>query len=75
LLAAVRARQLAVAGEAGLAFWDWTAAMGGRCASSRWVAQGLMRGDHVHFTQSGGERIAAMLDADLVAAARAAPAH
>src|SRR4051812_47029399 len=72
LLAAVRARQQAVAGEAGLAFWDWSAAMGGRCASSRWVAEGLMRGDHVHFTRSGGERIAAMLDSDLLAAARAA---
>jgi hypothetical protein len=32
-----------------------------------------MRGDHVHFTQSGGERIGAMLDSDLLAAARSAP--
>jgi hypothetical protein len=27
-----------------------------------------MRGDHVHFTRSGGDRIGAMLDADIARA-------
>jgi lysophospholipase L1-like esterase len=62
-LAEVRERQRVVAHELGLAFWDWSAAMGGACASSAWVRDGLMRGDHVHFTRSGGERVGALLDA------------
>ena len=61
LLGQIRERQVAAARELGLAYWDWAAAMGGRCASSRWVADGLMRGDHVHFTRGGGDRVAAML--------------
>lgn len=76
-LALVRERQRRVARELGLAFWDAAAAMGGRCAGARWVAAGLMRADHVHFTRAGGERIAAALDADLTRAAAAAalPPH
>jgi lysophospholipase L1-like esterase len=69
MLAAVRAVQRRVAGEAGIAFWDWSRAMGGRGAAARWRAAGLMRGDQVHFTREGGERIGAMLDADLARAA------
>ncbi|MEA3042818.1 MAG: hypothetical protein QOH47_656 [Sphingomonadales bacterium] len=68
MLASVRAAQLRVAGEAGIAFWDWSRAMGGRGAAARWRAAGLMRGDQVHFTREGGERIGAMLDADLAGA-------
>jgi lysophospholipase L1-like esterase len=70
LLGVVRERQKAVARDLGLAFWDWAAAMGGRCASSTWVRNGLMRADHVHFTQSGAARIAQMLDDALVTAGR-----
>ena len=69
LLGEVRARQQAVARELGLAFWNWSAAMGGSCASSRWVKAGWMRADHVHFTRDGGDRIGAMIDADLTSAA------
>jgi lysophospholipase L1-like esterase len=69
LLEEVRARQAATARQLGLAYWDWAAAMGGRCAASRWVASGDMRADHVHFTRSGGERIGAMLDAAFTRAA------
>jgi hypothetical protein len=29
----------------------------------------MMRGDHVHFTRSGGDRIGAMIDAELSRAA------
>lgn len=65
MLGPVRARQRAMADELGLGFWDWARAMGGPGAASRWVAAGLMRPDHVHFTRAGGARIAAILDADL----------
>jgi lysophospholipase L1-like esterase len=67
-LEAVRAVQQRVAREMHAAFWDWAAAMGGRCASSSWSMSGDMRGDHVHFTRTGGDRIGAMIDADLVRA-------
>ena len=73
LLEQVRARQAATARALGLAYWDWAAAMGGRCSASRWVAAGEMRGDHVHFTRSGGERIGAMLDAALERALETVP--
>lgn len=66
LLGAVRERQRAVARDLGLAFWDWSTAMGGRCAASAWRRDGLMRGDHVHFTREGGERIGALIDADIL---------
>jgi hypothetical protein len=45
--------------------------MGGRCTADRWVHADppLMRGDYVHYTQSGGEEIARRLQADLDKAA------
>jgi lysophospholipase L1-like esterase len=73
LLERVRERQAAAARELGLAYWDWAAAMGGRCATSRWVAGGLMRGDHVHFTRAGGDHIAAMLESAFNRAVDGAP--
>jgi hypothetical protein len=73
-LEAVRSRQLRVARALHTAFWDWAAAMGGRCASSAWRASDEMRGDHVHFTRSGGDRIGAMLDADIARALELEPA-
>jgi lysophospholipase L1-like esterase len=72
-LGEVRARQQAVARRLGLGFWNWSAAMGGLCASSRWTLAGWMRGDHVHFTRDGGDRIGAMIDADLESAAESGP--
>lgn len=68
LLGAVRERQRAVARDLGLAFWDWSAAMGGRCSASAWRRDGLMRGDHVHFTEAGGDRIGALIEADILRA-------
>ena len=68
LLEAVRERQAAAALDLELGFWDWAAAMGGRCASVSWRGAGLMRPDHVHFTQDGGERIGALLDAAVLRA-------
>jgi lysophospholipase L1-like esterase len=69
LLSVVRDRQARVARDLRLAFWNWAAAMGGRCASYQWVLTTQMRGDHVHFTRTGGDRIGAMLDADIARAA------
>jgi lysophospholipase L1-like esterase len=61
----VRNIQRRVARELGLGYWDWEQAMGGRCASQAWLSQGLMRGDMVHFTRQGGDRIGAMIFGDL----------
>jgi hypothetical protein len=76
-LGQVRARQMIVARQMRAGFWNWAAAMGGRCASHQWRLTEQMRGDHVHFTRSGGDRIGSMIDADVVraaAAVRPAPA-
>lgn len=74
LLADIRNRQMRVARDMGLGFWDWNAAMGGQCAAHRWRNEypPMMRGDHVHFTRDGGAEIGRMLFNDLE---RAAAAH
>jgi len=64
-LAQVRQMQIHLAQAMNLAFWDWQGAMGGRCSSPGWVAQGLQRADHVHFTVEGGRRLGGALAADL----------
>jgi lysophospholipase L1-like esterase len=66
LLGEIRRRQRAAARALGLAFWDWEAAMGGRCAARAWHRAGLMRDDHIHFTRDGGDRIGRMLFDDLM---------
>lgn len=68
-LGRVRAIQREVAQEMHFAWWDWAARMGGPCAPTRWVAQGLMRGDYVHFTSAGGRALAQLLQNDLDQAA------
>ncbi len=70
-LLTVQSLQRRLARELGLAFWDWSAAMGGRCTASVWATLDppLMRADHVHFTSAGGREIAARLQRDLDAAA------
>ncbi len=71
-----REAQRRAAAAEGAAFWDWSARMGGPCAAHRLSRPEvkLMRGDHLHFTSEGGDRIAALLAADLVAAYGARPA-
>ena len=66
-LAAVRRIQRQIAGELGLAWWDWQAAMGGPCTARSWVRRDvpLMRGDYVHFNTAGGLEIARRLQDDL----------
>lgn len=70
-LDAVRQVQRRIAASLGVAFWDWNAAMGGRCTAADWVKRqpSLMRGDYVHYTTAGGREIAARLQADLDRAA------
>ncbi|HYD11873.1 MAG TPA: SGNH/GDSL hydrolase family protein [Allosphingosinicella sp.] len=70
LLSIVRDRQIRIARELRLGFWNWAAAMGGRCASFQWVLTTQMRGDHVHFSRAGGDRIGALLAADIDRAAQ-----
>ena len=66
-LASVQAIQRRVAHDLGLAYWDWSRGMGGRCTAHRWVQEPTpsMRGDHVHFTSPGGAEIARLLQADI----------
>ena len=54
-LAAVRDIQRRAAQRHGWAFWDWSAAMGGRCGIDRWLGQEppLAMPDHVHLNQAG----------------------
>lgn len=66
----MRQMEIDLAKEMDLAFWDWQGAMGGPCASLPWVAQGLQRKDHVHFTASGGRMLGRSLAADLDQARR-----
>jgi lysophospholipase L1-like esterase len=70
-LRGVRDVQRRVAAQLNVAFWDWEAAMGGRCAADAWVHADppLMRGDYVHYTNAGGEELARRLQADLDRAA------
>ena len=69
-LAPVREAQRRAAAAEGAAFWDWSARMGGPCTAHKLSRPGvgLMRGDHVHFTNDGGEMIAGLLTDDLMAA-------
>jgi lysophospholipase L1-like esterase len=69
-LEAVRETQRRVAGQMGVAFWDWSDRMGGPATADRWANADppLMRKDRVHYTVAGGERIAALLENDFEAA-------
>lgn len=43
------------------AVWDLYQIMGGYGSSARWVKQGYMRSDHIHFTQKGYELLGDLL--------------
>lgn len=73
-LAAASAVQRRMAGELGVAFWDWRARQGGACAAVRWMQSGLMGPDFIHYSPTGGAEVARMLLADLDAA-RTAGGH
>lgn len=42
-------------------YWDWQAAMGGKCQVNRLIEQGLMQKDGIHFTRSGYQHSANQL--------------
>ena len=69
-LASVQAIQQRTAHDLGLAYWNWSARMGGRCTAAAWATANppLMRGDRVHFTTPGAAEVARRLDADWEAA-------
>jgi len=69
-LADVREIQRRVARSMGVAFWDWASRMGGPGTADRWANADppLMRKDRVHYTPTGGRKLAALLDADFEAA-------
>lgn len=69
-LAIVRQIQRAAATEAGVAFWDWEARMGGPCSIDRMLRAEppAARSDHVHFNTVGGSLIGGWLADDLMAA-------
>jgi lysophospholipase L1-like esterase len=55
---------------AGAAFWSEFDAMGGAGSMSVWVARGLGRFDHVHFTAGGYSQLAGLFYKDLIDAYR-----
>jgi hypothetical protein len=63
----VRDVQRQVASESGVAFWNWSARMGGPGSAARWAAMDppLMSKDRVHYTRLGGAEIARLLQSDL----------
>jgi hypothetical protein len=73
-LALVSQVQRRVAADLGIAFWDWRARQGGACAAIRWMQDGLMGPDFIHYSPAGGAEVARLLLADLDAA-RSGTAH
>jgi hypothetical protein len=67
-LALVQDVQRRVAADLGIAFWDWRARQGGACAAIRWMQDGLMGPDFIHYSPAGGAEVAKLLLADLDAA-------
>jgi lysophospholipase L1-like esterase len=67
-LPGVRDVQRRIAGDAGWAYWDWFAAMGGTCSIDRMASAdpALAMPDHVHLTKAGYEGIADTLFGDLM---------
>jgi lysophospholipase L1-like esterase len=60
------ADQRAVCKEAGCAYWDLRARMGGTGAMRDWVYAAFAQNDHVHFTTTGYRRLGAVLFGDLM---------
>jgi lysophospholipase L1-like esterase len=71
-LAVVREAERRAAEQEDVAFWDWSARMGGPCSAHRLSQEDprLVRGDHIHFTSDGGRMVADLLMSDLLAAYR-----
>lgn len=54
----IRSAQLEVAKQQHTLYWDWQAAMGGKCAMKRWVSAGLANKDYIHLTPAGYQQSA-----------------
>ena len=52
--------------QAGCAFWDQRARMGGYGSMRQWVYAGWAQGDHTHFTAGGYSALAAALYSDMI---------
>jgi lysophospholipase L1-like esterase len=67
-LAAVRDILRRAAQRQGWAFWDWSAAMGGRCGIDRWLGHEppLAMPDHVHLNKAGYAATADILFSELM---------
>lgn len=66
----VREIQRKIAARHGVLFFDWFALLQGECGADRWVRQGLMHKDHVHFKPAGYWRAADALYRRLMAGYR-----
>ena len=58
--------QAEVAQQQRAMLWNWQQAMGGACSMKSWISRGEARGDGVHFTASGYQKLGRMLAADLL---------
>jgi len=57
--------QREIAGQQGVAFWDWRMHMGGAGMVDKWVMAGLGQADHIHLTTEGYRLIGNMLFAQM----------
>ncbi|HLG96788.1 MAG TPA: SGNH/GDSL hydrolase family protein [Bryobacteraceae bacterium] len=58
--------QRQVALEAGCAFWNWRARMGGPGSVRQWVQAGLAQGDYTHLTGQGYRLVGDMLFSEII---------
>ena len=65
-LGGVRDTLRKMARDMGAGYWDWAAAMGGRCSVDRWAGQGLAAKDRVHLTGKGYDRSAGLFVSGLL---------
>ena len=54
----IRRAQLEAAKQQHTLYWDWQAAMGGKCAMKRWVSARLANKDYIHLTPAGYQQSA-----------------
>lgn len=57
--------QRRVAADLGIGFWDWRARAGGPCSAIRWMQDGLMGPDFIHYSPAGGAEVAKRLLDDI----------
>ncbi|TXJ06183.1 MAG: hypothetical protein E6Q25_09705 [Acinetobacter sp.] len=65
-LTAFQNMQIQVARQSRTLFWDWQQAMGGNCSMKSWISRGDARGDGVHFSPKGYQKLGTKLAEDLL---------